>query len=139
MVMKMNHLSEETIIKLNVLAITTFSPKEQIGVKDAPALHMCVNQPQQEVFGEELYPTVYEKAGILYINIATKHAFFNANKRTAWLAMDVFLKANGYQTDFTTEEGLDFTLNVVNYEKDFDTLKEYVFTYLKTTDKIQPK
>lgn len=132
----MLYLDERNIIRINAYVISKFAPSETITVKDAKALDMCIKQPYQEVFGKELYKGIYEKAGILFINLAKKHVFHNGNKRTAWVAMNTFLKINGYLTNFPTEEGLFFTLEVVNFEGTFEELKEYVFKYLKTTPYI---
>lgn len=126
----MNYLTAEDIIKINVYVIKTFSPKEPIGVKDASALHMSVTQPKQEVFGKELYPTVIEKAAILVINLTKRHPFYNGNKRTAWVAMDLFLKMNGYQTSFPTDIGVDFILKITTSNEPFDELKQFTVDYL---------
>lgn len=129
----MKNLTAEDIIKINVYVIKTFSPKEPIGVKDASALQMSVNQLDQEVFGKELYPTVLEKAAILLINLTKRHPFYNGNKRTAWVAMDLFLKMNGYKTSFPTEAGVDFILKVTTSNEPFDDLKEFTVDYLKNS------
>lgn len=67
-----------------------YSPNEPLGVKDANALEMCVGQLRASAFGEEVYPSIYEKAAILLIQLIKKHPFHNANKRTAFLATFVF-------------------------------------------------
>lgn len=133
----MYYLTATDIVKINVLSIVNHAPKEQIGVKDAAALDMSINQPYQTVFDKELYPDIYSKAGILFINLISRHPFFNGNKRTAWISMDVYFKANGYNTSFTDEEALQFTLNVVNFNGDFEELKNWVFDYLRKSNYIQ--
>lgn len=55
---------------------------------------MLVNAPSEQLFGEDLYPTIYDKAAILMINLATKHVFHNGNKRTAIAATHLFMKIN---------------------------------------------
>ncbi|HIY58090.1 MAG TPA: type II toxin-antitoxin system death-on-curing family toxin [Candidatus Tetragenococcus pullicola] len=50
---------------------------------------------------------MFSKAGILFITLATKHPFFNGSKLTAWTAMDVFLKMNGYTTTFSDNEAIE--------------------------------
>lgn len=131
-----NCLTAENVIKFNAYVIGTFSPKETIGIKDASALQMSVAQPNQVVFDEELYKTIYDKAAILFINIATKHCFHNGNKRTAWLSLIVFFDINGYDTSFPREEGVEFTLDVVNSNskgESFEELKNKVSKYLRNS------
>lgn len=132
----MKCLTVKDIIKINAKLITTVSSGELIGLKDAAALDMAVNQPQQEVFGEELYPTIYDKASILAINLAKRHPFQNGNKRTALVSMITFLMMNGYTTSFTQEEAVQFILNITTSNQEFDLMKEEVAHFLETSGKV---
>lgn len=132
----MKYLTVKDIIKINAKLITTVSSGELIGLKDAAALDMAVNQPQQEVFGEELYPTIYDKASILAINLAKRHPFQNGNKRTALVSMITFLMMNGYATSFTQEEAVQFILNITTSSQEFDLMKEEVAHFLETSGKV---
>lgn len=132
----MKYLTVKDIIKINAKLITTVSSGELIGLKDAAALDMAVNQPQQEVFGEELYPTIYDKAAILAINLAKRHPFQYGNKRTALVAMITFLMMNGYATSFTQEEAVQFILNITTSSQEFDLMKEEVAHFLETSGKV---
>lgn len=108
----MIYLTVKDVVKINAKLIAKVSQGETIGIKDAAALDMAINQPQQVVFGKELYPTIYDKAAMLAINIAKRHPFYNANKRTAFVAMITFFISNGYQTSFSRKEAVDFILNI---------------------------
>ncbi|GAA2916480.1 type II toxin-antitoxin system death-on-curing family toxin [Enterococcus pseudoavium] len=132
----MRYLTVKDIVKINAKLITKVSAGELIGIKDAAALDMAVNQPQQEVFGEALYPTIYDKASILAINLAKRHPFQNGNKRTALVSMITFLMMNGYTISFTQEEAVSFILNITTSTQEFDNLKEEVSNYLKTSGKV---
>lgn len=133
----MKYLTVKDIIKINAKLITTVSSGELIGLKDASALDMAVNQPQQEVFGEELYPTIYDKAAILAINLAKRHPFQNGNKRTALVSMITFLMMNGYTTSLTQAEAVQFILNITTSTQAFDLLKEEVAHFLETSGKVK--
>ena len=132
----MKYLTVKDIIKINAKLITTVSSGELIGLKDAAALDMAVNQPQQEVFGEELDPTIYDKASLLAINLAKRHPFQNGNKRTALVSMITFLMMNGYTTSFTQEEAVQFILNITTSNQEFDLMKEEVAHFLETSGKV---
>lgn len=71
----MNYLTVRDIVKINAKLITKTSKGEMIGVRDVVALERTVEQPKQIVFGEELYPSIYDKAAILSINLAKRHPF----------------------------------------------------------------
>lgn len=133
----MRYLTVKDIVKINTKLITTVSSGELIGIKDAAALDMAVNQPQQEVFGEALYPTIHDKAAILAINLAKRHPFQNGNKRTALVAMLTFFMMNGYTTKFTQEEAVQFILNITTSQQAFAEMKEAVANDLKTSGKVE--
>lgn len=122
-----NYLTEKDIIKMNVHLISWQTPGEMTGVRYASALAMAVNQPRQEIFGQELYETIEEKAAILGINLIKKHPFQNANKRTAFMAMDVFLRLNQVKVSFKQNEAIDFVVKIATHDsEDFDQLKRSV-------------
>ncbi|GFK21475.1 death-on-curing family protein [Tetragenococcus halophilus] len=118
---------------MNAFQITNYSPEEQMGIKDLTALEMAVHQPSQNIFNQELYPAMEEKAAILMINIVKRHPFFNANKRTAIMAIDSFLQFNGYEVQFELEEGIQLVIDIATYETDdFENLKGHVSKVIKS-------
>jgi len=64
--------------------------------KDLALLDSAVNRPFQTFGGEDLYGTIYHKAAALFHSIICNHCFTNGNKRTALMAIDLFLAANGH-------------------------------------------
>ena len=98
------YLTERQIEKINSLAIQRYSPNEKIQTVSPSALNMIVNLPEQFVFGKPLYPTIFDKATILFVQLIKKHVFANANKRTAFFVLVKFLQLNGYRFSVTVEE-----------------------------------
>lgn len=121
----MKYLKASHIIFFNEDIITTNTPDEILGVREPGALKMFVNAPKETLLGQELYPTIYDKAAILMINIATKHVFHNANKRTAFVSTNVFMEINGYESDFEFEEGIDFVIWVVKEHEQAEDFEEF--------------
>ncbi|AGY90198.1 TPA: type II toxin-antitoxin system death-on-curing family toxin [Staphylococcus aureus] len=107
------YLTEKQVIAINVKAIQELSPKEQVGVKVPEVLNATIEGVKQSFGGVELYETIERKAAFIYRNIAQKHAFFNANKRTAFTSMVIFLKLNKINFNCTQDEAVQFTLKVV--------------------------
>ncbi|HDE7345530.1 type II toxin-antitoxin system death-on-curing family toxin [Staphylococcus aureus] len=107
------YLTEKQVIAINVKAIQELSPKEQVGVKVPEVLNATIEGVKQSFGGVELYETIERKAAFIYRNIAQKHAFFNANKRTAFTSMVIFLKLNKINFNCTQDEVVQFTLKVV--------------------------
>lgn len=108
------YLSVQEVIAINVAMIQRYSPGEHIGVKEPGLLESAVHRPQSSAFGEYAYPTIFEKAAALFESLGQNHPFHNANKRTAFTALVVFLRYNGLQFKMDTKAE-DFTVDMVNY------------------------
>ena len=106
------YLTEKQLEKLNALAIQRYSPGEQIKLVSPSALNMIVNLPEQFVFGKPLYPTIFDKATILFVQLIKKHVFANANKRTAFYVLVKFLRLNGYHFSVTVEEAVEMCVKI---------------------------
>ncbi len=89
------YLTEKQIAKINTLVIQRYSPKEQIKTISPSALNMIVNLPEQ-CFWETSYPSIFDKATILFVQFIKKLVFASANKRTAFYVLVKFLRLNGY-------------------------------------------
>lgn len=109
------YLSVQEVIAINVAMIQRYSPGEHIGVKEPRLLESAVHRPQSSVFGEEAYPTIFEKAAALFESLGQNHPFHNANKRTAFTALVIFLRYNGQHFKMDTKKAEDFTVDMVNH------------------------
>lgn len=123
------YLTTNQVIAINTVQIRLYSPNEPVGVKDVGLLDSAINRPKQSLFGNDAYPTVYEKAAALFESIAKNHAFHNANKRTALASLIVFLKINHYRWTMGIEEEQDFTVDVVNHKYTFDEIVSVIETH----------
>jgi death on curing protein len=68
-------------------------PDEQ---RSTELIESAVGRPFQSAFGADAYPALLEKAVALFHSLIANHPFLNGNKRTAVIAFDIFLMANGY-------------------------------------------
>lgn len=64
--------------------------------RDLGLLASALGRPFHSAGGNDAYPTVVEKAAALFHSMISNHPFHNGNKRTAVIAADAFLLANGY-------------------------------------------
>ena len=129
----MTFLTIEDIVKMNVVQIKTFSADEPIGLKDLNALEMAVDRVNTSAFGEEVYPSIYEKAAILMIQLIKKHPFHNANNRTALMSALVFLRINGYSFVLPQQDEVDLVVYIATFSGDFDQLEDDVSEVIKLT------
>ena len=74
------------------------------GIRDENLLASAVNTPFQTFMGNDLYPSIYDKAAQLCYGIANNHPFTDGNKRTALHSMYVYLIINGYDITATQQE-----------------------------------
>lgn len=88
------------------------------GILNASALASCVEMPQMAVFGEECYKTIPQKAAAYGYFITKNHCFMDANHRTAFAAMDTFLRFNGYKMKVSFTHGVQTMHNVSAYLMD---------------------
>ena len=119
------YLTEKQIAKINTLVIQRYSPKEQIKTISPSALNMIVNLPEQFVFGKPLYPSIFDKATILFVQLIKKHVFASANKRTAFYVLVKFLRLNGYHFAVTLEEAVEMCVRIKVESLSEENLKSY--------------
>lgn len=87
-----------------------------LGEKDSGMIEYVCEKPFQEYYGQNLYETLFEKASTLFYSVVKGHYFLDGNKRTACMALFVFLGKNGYELDFTEEELFDVAISVATDE-----------------------
>lgn len=58
---------------------------------------IAVAQPRMTFGGEDLYPTIIEKASALGFSLINNHPFIDGNKRLGHAAIETFLVLNGFE------------------------------------------
>lgn len=82
------------------------------GVRDKNLLASAVNTPFQTFMGNDLYPSIYDKAAQLCYGIANNHPFTDGNKRTALHSMYVYLIINGFDITASQQEVENLIINI---------------------------
>jgi death-on-curing protein len=126
------YLSVQEIIAINVALIQKYSPGEQIGIKSNSLLESAVLRPQSSAFSEDAYPSISEKAAALFESIGQNHPFQNANKRTAFTALVIFLQYNGFHFFMNQKAAEDFTVDMVNHKYSFQNLAQTITHHILT-------
>ncbi len=67
-------------------------------------IESLVSLPRRSFFGHSAYPTLAEKAAIIFYTINKRQIFLNGNKRMSTLALLVFLGINGHELDVSADE-----------------------------------
>ncbi len=130
------YLSIQEVIAINVAMIKRYSPGEQIGVKDSGLLESAILRAQSSAFGNEAYPSIYEKSVAIFQSLGQNHPFHNANKRTAFTALVIFLRYNNVYLKMDQTFAEDFTVDMVNHKYTFEQLVSIIRTYCVTENEI---
>lgn len=88
-------LTYEEVLNIHYALVEDFAkhedPIDPPGVKSESLLHSAVFRPQTAIGDQPKYPTVEMAAAALLHSLVHDHPFHNGNKRTALVAMLVFL------------------------------------------------
>ncbi len=129
--MEIRYLTIQEAIAINVAMIQNYSPSEQIGIKDSGLLESAVLRSQSSAFDEDAYHNLYDKAAALFVSLGQNHPFQNANKRTAFTALVVFLRLNGRLFIMEQKAAEDFTVDMVNHRYTFQELIAMIETHCR--------
>ena len=127
----MDYLSAEDILRLHSVVIDETGGSH--GVRDGGAIASLEHLPKQEAFGKELYPSLFQKAGLYIRNIIFSHPFIDGNKRTAMITADVFLQLNGYEITIAKWGVEKFALAVIEKHLGLERITDWL---QKNTKKI---
>lgn len=120
-------LRKEKILEMHHELIQRFGGAD--GISDEALLDSALAAPFQSFSGQELYPTVQEKAARLGYGLIKNHAMVDGNKRLGAHAMMTFLAVNGIEMEYSQEEAIEFFLGVAVGEKTLDQLLEWIIDH----------
>ena len=86
------------------------------GYRDRNLLESAVGRPFATAFGKEAYSGLVQKSAALFHSLISNHPFLDGNKRTAVVALDHFLLANGDLIVMPDAEMYAFTMRVASYK-----------------------
>ncbi|MBL8519596.1 MAG: type II toxin-antitoxin system death-on-curing family toxin [Betaproteobacteria bacterium] len=99
------------------------------GIRDEGLLDSALARPQNlAAYGK---PSVSELAASYTVGLAKNHAFVDGNKRAAFLAMGLFLFANGYRLTASQADATATMLAVAAGELAEDELAAWIRTHSK--------
>jgi death-on-curing protein len=74
------------------------------GVRDLGLLESALAQPKATFGGNDLHPTLIDKAAALGFSLVANHPFVDGNKRIGHAAMETFLVLNGVEIEASVDE-----------------------------------
>lgn len=117
-------LSKETILAFHRDQIETFGGSH--GIRDEALLESALAQPQASFGGEYVHDSIFEMAAAYGFHICQNHPFYDGNKRTALIAMYIFLYVNGYRIVADKKSLYAIMIDVASGNVKKDELAEYL-------------
>ena len=124
----MRHLTLAEVVELHRLVIEASGGSH--GIRDLSALKSAVSQPRMSFGGEDLYPTIVEKAAALCFSLVKNHPFLDGDKRAGHAAMETFLVLNGLQVEAAVDDQESLMLALAAGELDRSALVEWLLTHV---------
>lgn len=96
------------------------------GIRDLALLESAVFRPQTMFNGNDLYPTLFDKAGTLIHSLIINRPFVDGNKRTGIVCMIIFLAINDITVNASEFELLSFAIDVAEKNIDLDKIAHWI-------------
>ena len=126
----MQLLQKKDVILINKLTI------EDVGGNFVPPynflhesnLDYLIEIVDVEMFGDKMYPTISQKAGLYMYNIIANHIFQDGNKRTGLESALLFLQLNNYDLKSSVTNAIltEFTLSVAAGKKSLEEAQKWL-------------
>jgi len=100
------------------------------GLRSIELLESAVLGCSQTFDGEDIYPTVIEKASRMAYGICRNHPFVDGNKRVAVTVLLVVLRLNDIELSFTQKELIALGLGMADGSIDYEDIITWVNAHL---------
>lgn len=99
-------------------------------LRDLGALESATAQPRVSFCGNDLYPSLEEKAGALAFSLIQNHPFIDGNKRVGHAALETFLVLNGKELSVDADESERTILAVASGKCGRDGLLRWIRSHV---------
>ena len=117
-------LSRDKVLKLH--KIISDETGGDPNVRDIGLLESALESAYATFGGEELYPTVEEKAARIGFSLISNHAFVDGNKRIGMYVLLIFLEVNSKDIRPTNEEVARVGISVASGEMKYEELLDWI-------------
>lgn len=85
-----------------------------LGIRDRGLLDSALAMPEATYAGDELHPTLFEKAAAYLFHLVKNHPFVDGNKRIGLVVALAFLAMNDVEVEATEDELVALVLGVAS-------------------------
>jgi death-on-curing protein len=96
------------------------------GVRDLALLESALARPYATFAGEDLYPTIIDKASALLESILINHPFVDGNKRTGYVLMRILLIENNLDIGASEDDKYEFVISICEGSRRGDEINKWI-------------
>jgi death on curing protein len=112
------------IIAIHEILIKRFGGSK--GIRDMNGLESAIYRPFHTFDQKELYPAIVQKSAALFESLIINHPFIDGNKRTAYVAMRLFLLQNNLDVHCTEDEKYLFVIKASQGKIKFKEIHQWL-------------
>lgn len=120
----MIQFSQEKVLELHKFMVEQTGGSD--GVRDFGLLDSALKTAYATFGGQELFPTMEEKASRIGVGLVSNHAFVDGNKRIGIYVLLTFLEVNGITIEATDDEIVDVGLRLAQGEMQYEQLLQWI-------------
>lgn len=99
------------------------------GIRDFGLIESAINAPFQTFGGQDLYPSIFDKAAQLFYGLTKNHGFVDGNKRVAVHVTEIFLQVNNFMFNCSQDELVEVSLKIAASQISVDDLKFWLLRH----------
>lgn len=123
----MKYLTFEQILFLHNRGIQRYGGSYGFRGKEGQEfLESAVARPMATAFGQDLYPSLFEKVAGLVHSLVQNHPFIDGNKRVAFYAMAMMLEVNGYELTASSDAAYRVVMKIAKGEWDVPKIAKWI-------------
>lgn len=124
----MTFLTLEQLLQIHTLVVQATGGSQ--GLRDLGRLESAIAVQTQNVFGEELYSEIIDKAAAIIRGIVADHPFVDGNKRTAILAGLTLLVLNNIDFKAQPREIENFAVKIATDRLDVPHIAAWIHSHI---------
>ena len=123
----MKKLTKEQIFSLHSQLIKEFGGEN--GILDEALLDSALAAPFQTFDGQQMFPTVHQKAARTGFGLIMNHPFIDGNKRIGAHSMLTTLAMNEIELEYSQKDLYEIILKVASGEANFNQLVSWILDH----------
>ena len=122
------HLSLAEVLKLHGRIIAETGGSD--GLRDLGLLESALAQPRQTFGGQDLYPSLVDKAAAAGFSLINNHPFVDGNKRIGHAVVEAMLMLNGFELLTPIDEAEAKILAVAAGQRSREELRTWIAEHM---------